>query len=274
MSTMLVDPTWLRDRTMAGSVVVLDLRRPDRYASGHIPGARMFPWQGFQERSGALKPPAELAKHLGESGIGREMPIVLYDDQAGIAPSWVYFILDTLGHPEASVLDGGIHAWAFAGLPLTGEVPPSLAPTTTAFGGDAAAVVGERLATRDDVCRVLGRPSEAILVDARTEGEFTGEEQYAARGGHIPGAIHDDFQNAIDRTSPVPRWKAPEKLRADLAAHGVTPEATREVIVYCQSGGRSAHAYITLKRAGFPKVRNYTGSFGEWGNDQTLPVER
>jgi thiosulfate/3-mercaptopyruvate sulfurtransferase len=112
----------------------------------------------------------------------------------------------------------------------------------------------------------LGRP-EVALLDVRSNGEFQGTTVRAARGGAIPGAVHVEWKNNLDTDG---RFKSADQLRAIYESAGITPE--REVITYCQGGYRAAHTYLALRLLGYSKVRNYLGSWKEWGDRVELPV--
>jgi thiosulfate/3-mercaptopyruvate sulfurtransferase len=124
-----------------------------------------------------------------------------------------------------------------------------------------------KLATWRQVLERLGKPETAI-VDTRSDGEYSGEIVRAKRGGAIPGAVHIEWKRNLD---PEGRFKSREDLQAMYGEAGVTPD--REVVTYCQGGYRAAHAYLALRVLGYPRLRNYTGSWKEWGDREDLPVE-
>jgi thiosulfate/3-mercaptopyruvate sulfurtransferase len=171
------------------------------------------------------------------------------------------WFLEYFGHPNARMLDGGIQAWKAAGFPVITE---TVAPKAATF---KIAERREVLATADDVLSALNKKEFSIL-DTRSEGEYLGTHVRAARGGAIPGAIHIEWTDNLDASG---KFKSDAELRAMYNKAGITPE--KEVLSYCQGGYRAAHSYVALRLIGFPKVRNYIGSWKEWGDRTDLPIE-
>jgi thiosulfate/3-mercaptopyruvate sulfurtransferase len=160
------------------------------------------------------------------------------------------------------ILDGGIQAWKAAGLAVTTE---AASPKTAAFKSSERREV---LATVDDVLHSLDNKEISIL-DTRSKGEYLGTHVRAARGGAIPGAIHIEWTDNLDANG---KFKSDAELTAIYSRAGITPD--KEVISYCQGGYRAAHSYVALRLIGFPKVRNYIGSWKEWGDRTDLPIEK
>jgi thiosulfate/3-mercaptopyruvate sulfurtransferase len=154
-----------------------------------------------------------------------------------------------------------MQAWTAAGHALTTEARP---PEETSWTGGR---VRENLATVDDVRERLGNPGVRI-VDSRSEEEYRGTQVRAARGGAIPGAVHLEWTRNL---TPTGDFKPPAALRALYEEAGVLP--AHEVVGYCQGGYRSAHTYLALRLLGYPRVRNYLGSWKEWGDRAELPIE-
>jgi thiosulfate/3-mercaptopyruvate sulfurtransferase len=146
-------------------------------------------------------------------------------------------------------------------LPTTRDAAP--APQSEWTGGREA----RTLATWRDVQGALERP-DAVILDARSDGEYCGTAVRAKRGGRVPGAVHVEWTRNL---GPDGAFKPADELREMYESAGVTPD--REVLTYCQGGYRAAHAYLALRLLGYPRVRNYVGSWKEWGDRDDLPIE-
>ena len=244
---------------------LIDLRPAEAYAAGHIPGAAHLDLFGV---SLIDTDPAPLdaflwiiAHLLAARGVDAARPVVVYDERSGIRAARAFWFLELFGHPEARLLDGGFGAWERAGHPVDTDAAPPV-PGHWTPGRETA-----RLATWRDVRDRLGQDSTAIL-DTRSDGEHCGANVRARRGGAIPGAVHIEWTRNLGVDGA---FKPAAELRAMYAAAGVTPD--REVVSYCQGGYRAAHGYLALRLLGYPRVRNYLGSWKEWGDREDLPIE-
>jgi len=269
---VLVSPEQLkRELDSARVPLVIDARPAERFARGQIPTAVHLDLWGVSLIDTSEAPLRAFSWMIGHlcslRGVRPDRPVVVYDDRSSLPAARLFWLLEYLGHPDVRVLDGGAPAWSAAGFDLATD---PAAPTPSEWHGSPSA---DRVATwRDVLDRVnraaAGRADGAILLDTRSDAEFSGALVRAARGGAIPGAVHLEWTNNV---RPDGRFKSADELRAMYAAAGVTPD--REVVTYCQGGYRAAHAYLALRLLGFPRVRNYTGSWKEWGDRLDLPIE-
>ena len=189
-------------------------------------------------------------------------PVVVYDEQSGIRAARAFWFLEYFGHPSVRVLDGGFGAWTREALPVTRDAGP---PPTSEWTGTR-----ELQHARDlEGCPRRAGREDIVILDARSDGEYCGTTIRAARGGAIPGAVHVEWTRNL---TPEGEFKPAAELKAMYEAAGVTPD--REVITYCQGGYRAAHSYLALRLLGYPRVRNYMGSWKEWGDRTELPIQQ
>lgn len=244
---------------------VIDLRPPEDFAAGHIPGAVHLDLWGLSlidTDPAPLRAFMWIVDHLFNlRGVDAKTPVVVYDDQSGMRAARAFWFLEYFGHPRVQVLDGGFGAWLGAALPVTRE---AAAPPKSTWAG---APQERTIATWRDVKDRLGRP-DVVMLDTRSDGEHNGTTVRAKRGGAIPGAVHIEWSRNL---GPEGTFKPAAELRAMYESAGVTPD--KEVVTYCQGGYRAAHSYLALRLLGYPRVRNYTGSWKEWGDREELPIE-
>lgn len=266
MNQLLVRPDELsRELSSGRGPLLIDLRPAEDFAAGHLPGAvhlDLFGLSIVDTDEAPVKAFFWMIEHLLASrGVSSGVPVVVYDEQSGIRAARAFWFLEYFGHAGVRLLDGGYNAWTRAGLPTTQEAEK---PKASQWTGTRDA---RRLATWRDVSDRLGEPS-TVIVDARSDGEYCGAEVRAARGGAIPGAVHLEWKKNLDENGA---FKSEHELREIYEQAGVTPE--KEVISYCQGGYRAAHTYLALRLLGYPRVRDYVGSWKEWGDRADLPIE-
>lgn len=245
--------------------LVIDLRPPEDFATGHVPGAVHLDLWGvslIDTDPGPLNAFMWIVDHLFNlRGVDANTPVVVYDEQSGMRAARAFWFLEYFGHPRVQVLDGGFGAWTRAGLPVTKDAAP---PPKSTWTGTRQP---DTIATWRDVRERLGRAGTVIL-DTRSDGEYCGTTVRAKRGGAIPGAAHVEWTRNLGGDGA---FKPADELRQMYESAGVTPD--KEIITYCQGGYRAAHAYLALRLLGYPRVRNYTGSWKEWGDRDDLPIE-
>lgn len=263
---MLITPAALqRELRGAHTPLLLDVRPAEEFAAGHLAGALHLDLWGvslIDTSDAPLRAFMWMIGHLMSlRGVTQDRRVVVYEATSGLRAARAFWFLEYLGHPDVHVLDGGVPAWTRAGFSLTTD---AVAPVPSTWHGEPDA---SRLATWSDLRDRLGKTDTAI-VDTRSEAEYFGEAVRAKRGGAIPGAVHLEWTNNL---APGGTYKPVAELKSMYDTLGVT--ADREVVTYCQGGYRAAHTYLALRLLGFPRVRNYTGSWKEWGDREDLPIE-
>jgi thiosulfate/3-mercaptopyruvate sulfurtransferase len=272
---VLVTTEWLAEHLGDDGLVVAEVdESPELYDEGHIPGAVKLHWrddlQDPVERDVVDRETFETL--LGSLGIGTDTAVVLYGDKNNWFAAYAYWYLKLYGHEDVRILDGGRQKWIDEGRELTADVP---SPAVTSY---SASERDETLrAYRHQVLDGLGDGGRA-LVDVRSPGEYAGdliappgyEQEGAQRGGHIPTAASVPWATAVADDGT---FKSADELREIYGGKGVTPE--KEVTAYCRIGERSAHTWFVLRELlGYENVRNYDGSWTEWGNLVDVPIER
>ena len=272
---VLVTTDWLAEHAADAGVVVAEVDEdPDLYEEGHIPGAVKLHWRDDLQDPVRrdLVDRADFERLLGERGIGNDTTVVLYGDKNNWFAAYAYWYLKIYGHADVRILDGGRQKWIDEGRELTAAAPAVQPATYTAQERDESIRV-----YRDDVLAGLGRDGRA-LVDVRSPQEYAGEllappgyeQEGASRGGHIPTAQSVPWAQAVRDDGT---FKPAGELRELYGGKGVTPD--KEVLAYCRIGERSAHTWFVLRELlGYENVRNYDGSWTEWGNLVDVPIEK
>ncbi len=246
-----------------------------QYEQGHIAGAIGWNWQT------QLQDPVrrdiiskeQLEKFLSEQGIANTTSLILYGDNNNWFAAYAFWLLKYYGHEDVKLMNGGRKKWVAENRELTKEIT-KFPPTTY----KVKKINSDLRATRDLIFDVIKKIQKYVLVDVRSVDEFTGTiiappgmTETAQRGGHIPKAINIPWSQAVNEDGT---FKSFAELKTLYEGKGVSQDK-KEVISYCRIGERSSHSWFVLKYLlGYPKVRNYDGSWTEWGNLINAPIEK
>jgi thiosulfate/3-mercaptopyruvate sulfurtransferase len=273
---VLVSTDWLAEHRGDENLAIAEVdENPDLYDEGHIPGAVKLHWrddlQDPVERD--LIERDEFEALMRRLGFSNDTRIVLYGDKNNWFAAYAYWYVKIYGHRDVRILDGGRQKWIDEGRELTTEVTPRPESSYAAPPRDESI-----RAYRDSVLQAVEAANGKALVDVRSPQEYTGElisppgyeQEGAQRAGHIPTAKSIPWAQAVRDDGT---FKSPDELRELYGGKGVTPE--KEVYAYCRIGERSAHTWFVLHELlGYDNVRNYDGSWTEWGNLIDVPIEK
>jgi thiosulfate/3-mercaptopyruvate sulfurtransferase len=270
----LVDTAWvaLHGGDQGVRLVEVDVDT-SAYEHGHVSGA--IAWNWTTELSDSVRRdvlPKDAFEHLmGQSGIDGETTVVLYGDNNNWFAAWAFWQMKLYGHKDVRLMDGGRRKWLEEGRALSGDVPQPAPAAYVASGPDTAlrAFLGEAMAA--------SASGSAGFVDVRSPDEYSGrvlappgQPETCQRGGHIPGAQNIPWGQTCNDDGT---FKTFDELRALYAAKGISGD--KPTITYCRIGERSSHSWFVLKYLlGYPEVKNYDGSWTEWGNLVGMPVEK
>lgn len=251
----------------ADGVVIVDLSNESIYESGHLPGAVHIEATELSAARppvmGLLPPAAVISALLSNAGIRPDTHVIAYDGENGLKACRFLWTLDVIGHRGFSLLNGGLNAWLDAGHELEDDLPnvtPTQYPVT---------YQPDHIADKQYILDHL-EDDDVLILDARSALEYVGVDKRAQRAGHIPGARNVDWMQTVVGGGDY-SFKGVDEVRALYAHEGVTSD--KEVIIHCHSHMRSAHSYILLKALGFKRLRGYPGSWSDWGNDPSTPVQ-
>ena len=271
---VLVSTSWVQDHLSDPKVRIVEVDVDTKaYSEGHIPGAVGWDWarQLCDTLRRDIIPKTNFEKLMSQSGVSSDTTVVLYGDNNNWFAAWAFWQLKIYGHPDVRLMDGGRKKWLAESRELTQEVPRMAAASYRAKAPDVS--------IRAFLPQVQEASSKrtADLVDVRSPQEFTGEilappglPETCQRGGHVPGAKNIPWAKACNEDGT---FKSPEELKQLYGGVGVSGQ--RPVIAYCRIGERSSHTWFVLKYLlGFRDVKNYDGSWTEWGNLVAAAVEK
>ena len=244
------------------------------YEQGHIAGAVGWNWQSQLQQSVRrdLISKDDMESLLGGSGVGNDTTVVVYGDNNNWFAAWAFWQLKYYGHGDVRIMNGGRAKWGAEGRPMTTDVPSYPAAAYAAGSGDQSI-----RAYRDQVLSLVNAGTIS-LVDVRAPAEYSGEllapanlpQEGSQRGGHIPGAANIPWGQAVAEDGT---FKSADDLRELYGGKGI--DGNKETIAYCRIGERSSHTWFVLTQLlGLENVRNYDGSWTEWGSIVGAPIER
>lgn len=264
---LLIEPDELEAHLNETDTIIIDLCKPTQYAQAHIPGARHLGYEDLihiEKPIMGLLPGADaFSKVVSKLGINARSQVIAYDDEGGGRAARFIWTLHVFGHNKTSLLNGGLYSWANEGHALSNE-NPVFTPTDYQLEN-----TGRYTVDRNYILQHLD-DENVHLLDARSLAEHIGTKKFAAKGGHIPGSVHFEWTDAMDRNNNL-RMLPAGIIEQRLEQMGITPD--KEVICYCQSHHRSAYSYLMLRILGYENVKGYPGSWSDWGNQPDTPVE-
>ncbi|HLF03495.1 MAG TPA: sulfurtransferase [Anaerolineales bacterium] len=272
---VLVDTQWVADHLNDPNLRLVEVDvDTTAYDSGHIPDALGWNWKRDTQQLVRRDIPdkAGIEELLSRSGIGKDTTVIFYGDNNNWFATFAFWLLKLYGHADARMMDGGRKKWVDEGRSLTTDVPTVTRTSYRAKEPDMSI-----RALRDAVMESMGKSGRG-LVDVRSPKEFSGEllapenlpQEGAQRGGHIPGAANIPWGQAVREDGT---FKSAAELTALYGGKGITPD--KSIIAYCRIGERSSHTWFVLKYLlGYQNVRNYDGSWTEWGSLVGAPIEK
>ncbi|MEW5959331.1 MAG: sulfurtransferase [Chloroflexota bacterium] len=265
----LVDTAWVAEHLDDPNVRLLDVSdKLEAFEAGHLPGAQYVDWQTDLTNPddpvrGQILTGEALSNLLSRLGVKQDDTIVLYDNTNNLFATRAYWVIKYYQHEDVRVYNGGSKKWTADGRELATNVTPVTASQYTAGAPDPAIRT-----TWEYVVEHVDDPA-TLFCDTRGPKEFTGTDVRSARGGHIPGAINVEWSTAVNQDGT---FRDAQALAELYQKAGFKPD--KEIITYCQTGVRGAHTWFVLKELlGYPNVRNYDGSWEEYGNKTESPVE-
>jgi thiosulfate/3-mercaptopyruvate sulfurtransferase len=262
---LLVDSEWLEEHRGGQDLILLDARA-NNYEISHIPGAYWLNVKALKAQK-TIVPKEQIQQWLEGFGITNESTIVIYDEGSNVLATRAFYVLEYYGlQDQLKLLNGGFAAWIGEGYEVSSDQPSPRREGSISLTANALLITSKE--------ELQAGIQNAILLDTRSESEYIGEDKRTnLRGGHIPGAIHKEWRDALQEIDEkgVTRFKDNLTLERELTEAGL--QRAQTIIPYCQSNQRGAHTYFVLRLLGYPDIRPYEGSWEEWGNDESTEIK-
>ena len=268
-SSRLVSTEWLENELNNENVIIIDVRKKEQYDAGHIPGAyHMTPGEVFQQEingvKGMLPPASHIEKNLSIVGATPESTIVLYDGNSNLWSSRGLWALDVYGHENTKLLDGVWGKWESEEKEISTSVPEEKSSNYKFKSSPNNSII----AGIDEIIESIEDPSK-IVCDTRSPEEYSGKDVRAERGGHIPNSKNVNWVMGVNDSG---EFKSADELKDLYDGAGITDGET--IYTLCQTAVRATHTWFILTDLlGEANVKVYDGSWTEWGNDSSLPIE-
>ena len=273
----IVETEWVAQRLDDPNIRLVEVDVDlDSYAQGHVPGAVQWDWTSHLNEpvQRNILSREQMQRLLGESGITRNSNVVLYGNNNNWFAAYAFWQMKHYGHRRVKIMNGGRQKWINENRPVSTDAPTIARRVYRASNADTSI-----RALRDYFLDVATTSNNVALVDVRAPAEYSGEllappnlpQEGAQRGGHIPGAANIPWATAVNQEDGT--FKSVEELRKIYRGEGITGDS--EIITYCRIGERSSHTWFVLTQIlGYGKVRNYDGSWTEYGSIVGAPIER
>src|ERR671924_1110447 len=275
---VLCETDWVANNLNNPNIRILevDYDAENAYKQGHVPSAHLILWKRDVNNpiTRDIINKQQFEALMSRLGVTTDTELILYGDFNNWFAAFAFWVFQYYTHKKIKIMNGGRKKWELEKREYTKE-EPSVSPTRYIAKPPDEGI----RAYTPDIRRAIERAEQTVLVDVRSPKEFSGEitappeypTEHAQRGGHIPGAMNIPWAQAVRETDGT--FKSPEELRALYEGKSITPD--KHIICYCRIGERSSHSWLVLKYLlGYPSVRNYDGSWTEWGNMIGNPIEK
>ena len=264
----LVSTNWVADNIDNDDVVIIDIRKPEDYAAGHLPGALNYSYKELQVEKDGVKgliPPADqIAAKLSSLGVSSSDTIIIYDHIKNLWASRLLWTLDVYGHENARLMDGSLALWEAEGKAID-TVVPTPSSSTYDFSSEPNLNL---IISLEEALATIGDPSK-LVVDTRSADEYAGRDVRAERGGHIPESIHLKWTQNVAEDGT---FLSADELSKMYGSANINSD--QEIATLCQTAVRATHSWFVLTDLlGYEDVAVYDGSWTEWGNREDTPID-